>query len=212
MTIAGTAIVGPIKLAALDAVGDRVISIVWRATKVVRALINHMAWIEASESVELGGMTDTQAARASLHYTISDEETIYSAISLPLRGAEMPAKINYQRTTRNMLTLDCAEFGRINLGGRCWYLSRVWGLMCLAPPVTSKRCKKKFFDFVSRCEDEMVGSFVEWITSPHFSRQEFLHCMQTFLHSLPPPLWDIVYGYLAAPSADLVRQKILSLI
>ena len=197
MGAAGYAVGSVVKDVLKDAAGDTAANAVWRA------VINGN-WTTVS----------MQTDRALLRYTISNEKTIYSALSPLLKSLEMPAKMSGKKTVDGLLALDSAEFGQVNLGVRCWYLSRVWSLMCLAPPteLTFEECKKGFVDFVSKCEDEMVASFVRWITGPDFSREDFLQCMQTFSHGLLPPLRDVVYGYLATPPADLVRRDILSLI
>ena len=169
-------------------------------------------------------MLGTQAAKVSLRYTFTNEETIYSEISLRLTNLLMPAIVNRQDAIKKMLDLNFFRFKEMNLGGRCWYLSRVWGLIRLhaaaakvvaveaeAAVEAAAECKK-FIDSVTKCDDPAVSSFVSWMTGPGFVRADFLGLVPISLRGLLPPLWEAVYDYLAAPAAYLIKREILSLI
>ena len=150
----------------------------------------------------------TEAARASLECIIINEETIYSEMSTTFQGVKTADGINRREMIDAMLTPNLPLFRGMNLGGRCWYLARMWSLIA-----ESGECKKSFFDLVSRCSDPVIDDFVSWITSPGYLCADFVKLMQESMYSPPPPpLLAIIYGYLAGPSADSIRRKILELI
>ena len=157
------------------------------------------------------------SARVSLKSLITHEQFIYRTVPLILWSIKMPATVDRRSVIDTMLNLDIGIFGQMNVGGKCWYFSRVWSLMGLTPPAaaaeqTMLECKETFFSVIERCKDPVVSSFVVWITGPGFSRAELVMRMQSSLRGLCVPLWEIVYDYLAAPPADLIRQEILRLI
>ena len=161
-------------------------------------------------------MMGVNAARASLRYVISNEKVIYSAVSLRLSSVTMPEVKKWKKPIDQMLNVSISAFREMNLGGACWYLCRIWSSISLAESITStvtfEECKKKFFDLVSKLGGRRVGDFVKWFVGPNYSRPDLLAQTRNSFRGLLPPLWDIVYDYLAAPSADLVRQEILLLI
>ena len=124
----------------------------------------------------------------------------------------MPTFVDQKRVIDRMMMLDPGVFKEMNLGGRCWYFSRVWGLICLTPPVRFQQCSTMFFDLVSKCEDRAVDSFLGWIIGPGFARADLLAQTKSISHGLLPSLWGIVYDYLAVPCSGLIRREILSLI
>ena len=166
--------------------------------------------LETSSSFAVG----IQAARASLRHTISNEEAIYSAISTRFRSVEMPAILDQKDTIIMGLHLDVPFFQRINLGWKCWYLHRIRSLIDLAtlPEADASECKEKFSSLVRKCEDGAVTAFVNWIAGPGFSRADLFAQIQECFYCLLPPLWCIVYDYIAAPSPRSIRQTILSLV
>ena len=140
-----------------------------------------------------------ETARATLHYVITNEEVIYSAISSALPRAAMLATCNHEDVITRMLDLhpNYAVFEQMNLGGQCWYLSRVWCLIDKAKLAAS--CAQKLFKLASEC-DRKVTDFVNWMVPPSYSRAEFLEVMMMSSELLLlPPLLDIVYDYLSAP-------------
>ena len=159
-------------------------------------------------------MMSIHAARASLRCVIGSEEAVYSAVSSGLRRIKTPSDMSLETVISAMLTLD-SHFKVMNTGGKCWYLSRVWSLMCPSAPLTLAAfewCRKTFFDLISQCEDKTVDSFVWWRIGSDYLRADFLARAQESFPGLLRPLWDIVYDYLAAPSSAAIRQEILSLI
>ena len=160
-------------------------------------------------------MVGIEAARMSLRYTISNEETIYSEIMSKARssfGTKMLDSVDRKCAIDKMMTLNLSSFTEINLGWQCWYLSRVWGLMRLAEAATFQECKKNFLGLVPKCRIKEIADFVQWMIGPDYERADFLEMVQKLVKTLLPPLISLVYDYLAPPSADLVRQKILSFI
>ena len=157
-----------------------------------------------------GKTVGMEAARTSLHHTIAAEEEIYSLVSRLCTGVEMPATVDREEAINTMLALDFAAIIQMNLGGLCWYFSRVWGLMCLA---NLEKYKRKFLKRVSICNNGALSDFVGWMTGPDYSREDLLAQIEQPPHDLlPRPLACIVYDYLAAPPAHLLRQEILRLI
>lgn len=104
-----------------------------------------------------------------------------------------------------MLNVDVDLFGKMNTGSKCWYLHRVWSLIVLS----HKEGKRKLLSLTSTCGPEVV-SFVDWMCGVEYSRGEFLAAQID--SSLLPPLLDIVYNYLTAPSPQQVKESILSLV
>ena len=145
----------------------------------------------------------TEVMRASFTFIISNEEIIDSSIA---ESQEITTSdtVDRRMVIDIMLAPDLVQFEEMNLGGRCWYLARMWRLVA-----EMEECWKNFFDLVSRCNNPVIDRFVSRMTAPGYSRAQFLKLLR---EPLPPPLLAIVYDYLAAPSADSIREEILSLI
>ena len=149
-----------------------------------------------------------ETARATLRYVITNEEKIYSAIRARLKGVTtaMPNTVDLEKVIDTMTTLDIAKFQEMNLGGKCWYLYRIW---CLA----AATAERKFFATVKDVDDREgnISRFVNWMAGCRYSCDDFLSAMES-LDCLIPPLLMIVYDYLVSPSPDLVRSEILALV
>lgn len=155
-----------------------------------------------------------EAARASLLYIITNEEKIYSAVRAKLDGIKMPKTVDWKNAID--ISIDVERLERMNLGGRCWYFSRVWNLITIcrlagtAAGAAVEECEKKFFATASKSG---VGEFVSWMIGCTYSRSEFLtSVMAIHPQFILPPLWEIVYEFLSAPSDGLRKREILSLI
>ena len=152
-----------------------------------------------------------QVAKAVLRHAISNEETVYSALSQHLACVELPVIPDLEGVIDTVLAADPAQFVERNLA-KCWYVSRIWDWICLIKPANLDELKGKFVHFVERCHDPIITCFAGWIIGPGFSRAGLLEQMKSFSHGLPPCLLDIVYDYLAPPCPRLIRKEILSLI
>ena len=152
-------------------------------------------------------MVGTEAGRASLRHIISNEESIYSAIAEELRGIKMTNTVDRKQVVDDMLSINLSKFKEMNLGGRCWYLARIWNLI-----TEFGECKKGFFDFVCKCNDWTIYKFVTWIIGPGYSCAHFVKLIRGGVNGLPPSLLAIVYSYLAVPPAHFIRREILRLI
>ena len=153
-----------------------------------------------------------KAVRASIRYAIANEEMTYSIASSHFQST-MPILVNRRDVISSMLGFNLPSFKRMNLGGQCWYFSRIWGSILLMKPVYPEvlgECKKKFFDVAESCDDPAISSFVSWMTGIDCPRAEFLKRMREYVRVLPRPLACIVYDYLAAPPAHLLKRDILS--
>ena len=176
--------------------------------------ITQLAEVAAEAEAKRGldwKLVGMEAARASLRYVIIGENAIYSGISVDIKDIKTFDTADREEAIKTMLSVNIDKFGEMNLGGRCWYLSRIWSLMRSVGPVKAGM-REKFFELVKKCNNPIITDFVEWITGPDFTRAEFLEQMKTFSSGLLPPLLEIVYDYLAPPAADPIRREILSLI
>lgn len=147
------------------------------------------------------------AARASLRYVIAIEETIHKIVSLSPSIMRMK-RMNEEECINQLLNVDFQSLTKMNVGGKCWFFAQVWNLIKLAGLLTESF--KKFTDRLSMC-GETVHRFGEWMMGATYSPTDLIATCEEIVH-LPKPLWLIVYSYLSPPSAEEIREEILSLI
>ena len=114
------------------------------------------------------------------------------------------------RLCQYLVTLD-ASFADVGVDFQCWFLSSVWriGFGTLGRGSQELGEFEAKFDSLVMPLDSEVREFLAWCKGPKYSVQEFHGCCDVQMEQLIPPLWSLVYTYLAMPSVSEVKREVL---
>ena len=112
--------------------------------------------------------------RASTKYIVEHEEMICAAIETKLQEVKMPENVDRTAVILKLLSLNGNNFQKMLVGGQCWYLARVYGL------ITDSRkskgwlaCKEKLFTVARGCRPEVL-QFMELNVGCDYSFSEMM--------------------------------------
>lgn len=152
------------------------------------------------------------AAKAVLKCIFGGEEVVRSAVSTRLQSITMQRKVDRVATILKLLTLKMDKFQKMALEGQCWYLARVYRLICqLTEDEMQWTCQSKLLAVAKSCAPTVL-QFIEAVIGCDYSFSEMMDAIGKIEETsqlLLPPLWKIVYDYLAPLSPSEVKQEIM---
>ena len=149
-------------------------------------------------------MVGVSAAKAAWKYVIANEETITTAISKLVR-VTITRTFDREKVF-NLLLLDQADLKEMIPAAKCWYFARVYRIISLDSPR-----EKKFLECISQ-HGSMVVEFVEWTIGAKYSLLDLQELCAKIGCPLLPVLVSIVYDFLAPPTREKVKERLLSLL
>ena len=178
----------------------------------LNTIIEEATKVACSIASEGGAKSDQdlidKVLSAILRFILSREER---ALVVPSVVGKISNSTKHRaKVCRKLVTL-AVDFADVGVDYQCWFFSNVWriGLKTLGRDSKELRNFEAKFDLWVMPLGSELGEFLAWCKGAKYSVQEFHGCCDFQTRRLIPPLWSLVYTYLAMPSVREIKQEVL---